>query len=80
MFLPLKNTLMHFIIKRTCEFYRWKCTKKTSTKHSSIEHIKHIKHVDKFLQILKNNQLYVKGAKFSFGKQEVEYLGLYCFT
>jgi hypothetical protein len=35
----------------------------------------HIKHVDKVLQILENNQLYVKRSKCSFGKQEVEYLG-----
>jgi hypothetical protein len=35
----------------------------------------HIKHVDKVLQILENNQLYVKISKCSFGKQEVEYLG-----
>jgi hypothetical protein len=34
-----------------------------------------IKHVDKVLQILANNQLYVKRSKCSFGKQEVEYLG-----
>ena len=34
----------------------------------------HIKHVDTFLQILENNQLYVKISKCSFGKQEVEYL------
>ena len=35
----------------------------------------HIKHVDQVLQILENNQLYVKRSKYSFGKQEVEYLG-----
>jgi hypothetical protein len=35
----------------------------------------HIKHVDQFLQILENNQLYVKRSKCSFGKQEVDYLG-----
>jgi hypothetical protein len=35
----------------------------------------HIKHVDKVLQILENNQLYVKMSKCAFGKQEVEYLG-----
>jgi hypothetical protein len=35
----------------------------------------HIKHVDRVLQILENNQLYVKRSKCSFGKQEVEYLG-----
>jgi hypothetical protein len=31
--------------------------------------------VDKVLQILDNNQLYVKRSKCYFGKQEVEYLG-----
>jgi hypothetical protein len=35
----------------------------------------HIKHVDKVLQILENNQLYVKRSNCSFGKQEVKYLG-----
>jgi uncharacterized protein YehS (DUF1456 family) len=35
----------------------------------------HIKHVDQVLQILENNQLYVKRSKCAFGKQEVEYLG-----
>jgi hypothetical protein len=35
----------------------------------------HVKHVDQVLQILENNQLCVKRSKFSFGKQEVEYLG-----
>jgi hypothetical protein len=35
----------------------------------------HIKHVDKFLQIIENNQLCVKRSKCSFGKNEVEYLG-----
>jgi hypothetical protein len=34
----------------------------------------HIKNVDQVLQILENNQLYVKRSKCSFGKQEVEYL------
>jgi hypothetical protein len=31
--------------------------------------------VDRVLQILENNQLYVKRSKCTFGKQEVEYLG-----
>jgi hypothetical protein len=31
--------------------------------------------VNRLLQILENNQLYVKVSKCSFGKQEVEYLG-----
>jgi hypothetical protein len=34
----------------------------------------HIKHVDKVLQIMGNNQLYVKRSKCAFGKQVVEYL------
>jgi hypothetical protein len=29
----------------------------------------HIKHVDKVLQILENNQLYIKRSKYAFGKQ-----------
>jgi len=35
----------------------------------------HIKHVDKVLQIIENDQLYVNKSKCSFGKQEVKYLG-----
>jgi hypothetical protein len=35
----------------------------------------HIKHVDKVLQNIEKNQLYVKRSKFSSRKQEVEYLG-----
>ena len=30
--------------------------------------------MDKVLQILENNKLYVKNPKYVFGKQEVEYL------
>lgn len=36
---------------------------------------KNIKHVDKILQILENNKLYVKRSNCSFGKQELKYLG-----
>jgi hypothetical protein len=35
----------------------------------------HIEHVDKFLQLLRDNQLFVKGSKCAFGALEVEYLG-----
>jgi hypothetical protein len=35
----------------------------------------HLHHVDKVLQLLQDNQLFVKKAKCSFGVNEVEYLG-----
>jgi hypothetical protein len=35
----------------------------------------HLHHVDKVLQLLQDNQLFVKKAKCSFGASEVEYLG-----
>jgi hypothetical protein len=41
----------------------------------SIENHGNTTYVDKVLQIVENNQLYVKTSKCSFQKQEVEYLG-----
>jgi hypothetical protein len=35
----------------------------------------HIEHVDKSLQLLRDNQLFVKCSKCAFGAHEVEYLG-----
>ena len=35
----------------------------------------HIDHVDKSLQQLRDNQLFVKHSKYTFGVLEVEYLG-----
>jgi hypothetical protein len=35
----------------------------------------HIEYVDKSLQFLRNNQLFMKGFKCAFGAPEVEYLG-----
>jgi hypothetical protein len=35
----------------------------------------HIEHVDKSLQLLRDNQLFVKHSKCAFGAHEVEYLG-----
>ena len=35
----------------------------------------HVQHVDRVLQLLEAEQLYVKPSKFFFGVQEVEYLG-----
>jgi hypothetical protein len=35
----------------------------------------HVQHVDKVLQLLKEQQLYVKPSKYFFGVKEVEYLG-----
>jgi hypothetical protein len=35
----------------------------------------HIDHVDKSLQLLRDNQLFVKHSKYTFGVLEVEYLG-----
>jgi hypothetical protein len=35
----------------------------------------HIDHVDKSLKLLRDNRLFVKHSKFTFGVPEVEYLG-----
>ena len=35
----------------------------------------HVQHVDRVLQLLKEQQLYAKPSKCSFGLKEVEYLG-----
>ena len=35
----------------------------------------HVQHVDRVLKLLEEKQLYAKTSKYSFGVQEVEYLG-----